>query len=267
MGFELVLIDEDMQSTAVMPVSFGVVTAFSARSPLSEGANEDAAAILPVGNDAIVLVVADGTGGCRGGHTAAKLAVRALADKVKDCADARDLRDAILDGFEQANKKVCALGIGAATTLAALEVQGNRIRSYHVGDSLVLAFGQRGKIKHQTVSHSPVGYAIEAGVISEVDAISHRDRHIVSNLVGSENMRIEIGPTLDLATNDTVILASDGLTDNLQVSEIVENVRCGELPRGVESLIGTCALRMLSPKKGEPSKPDDVTVLAFRSSN
>ena len=49
------------------------------------------------------------------------------------------------------------LGAGSATTLAVAEVVGQTVRTYHVGDSPIWVFGQRGRLKLQTVPHSPVG--------------------------------------------------------------------------------------------------------------
>ena len=104
-----------------------------------------------------------------------------------------ELRDAILNGFEDANGAVQALGIGAATTLAVVEVKENIVRPYHVGDSMILVVGQRGKIKLQSVPHSPVGYGVESGLLDEKEAMYHEERHLVSNVVGSPDMRIESG--------------------------------------------------------------------------
>ena len=79
--------------------------------------------------------------------------------------DAEPLRPAILDGIEAANAAVRAIGTGAATTLSLVEIQGRVVRAYQVGDSAILLAGQRGKLKYQTIAHSPIGYAVEAGLI------------------------------------------------------------------------------------------------------
>ena len=91
-------------------------------------------------------------GGQPAGEQAARLALNSLAAAV-ECALAEGgtLRAGMLDGFEGANEAVSELGIGAGTTLVALELDGGRVRSYHVGDSMALVVGQRGKVKLQTV--------------------------------------------------------------------------------------------------------------------
>jgi serine/threonine protein phosphatase PrpC len=148
--------------------------------------------------------------------------------------------------------------------MAVVEIQAGSIRPYHVGDSMILVTGQRGKIKLQTMSHSPVGYAVEAGLLGEKEAMEHEDRHLVSNMVGAEDMRIEVGPVLAVKPYDTVLLLSDGVADNLHVEEIVACARKGPIAEIIRSLAVACSRRMRGDRKGTPSKPDDVTFIAFR---
>lgn len=256
----------DMTEPSRMSLAGGTVAAFTRRSPAKESPNEDSSAVIRTGPDAGVLVVADGVGGARAGQQASAIAVDAIHAAVAQATDGRpDLRTAILDGVERANRSILELCIGAATTLAVVEIDGTRIRPYHVGDSMILLIGQRGKIKLQTIAHSPVGHALEAGVIDEHEALHHKDRHVVSNIVGHEAMRIEIGPPIQMAQRDTLLLASDGLADNLTESEIVETIRCGRLPERLSQLANHVDARMRNPSTdGRPSKPDDLTILAYR---
>jgi serine/threonine protein phosphatase PrpC len=246
-------------------VAEGEVVLFSTRSPGKETDSEDGAAVIPVDDERAVLVVADGLGGQRSGAEAAGVALEAMTACVgREAETEAGLRSAVLDGFEQANARVAELAVGAATTLAAVEIDGPTVRAYHVGDSMVLVVGQRGKVKLQTVSHSPVGYAVEAGMIDAKEAIHHEDRHLVSNIVGTPQMRIELGGALRLRPRDTVVLGSDGLFDNLHLEEITEYVRKGPLPRAAGALAGACRQRMCEPGPDHPSKPDDLTFLLYR---
>jgi len=205
--------------------------------------------------------VADGCGGMADGGEAARLAVQALRDEV---AEAERLRGAILDAIDRATKRVLALGSGAATTLAAVEIDGDMVRPYHVGDSQVLLVGQRGRIKILTTSHSPVGYALEAGLLSEEEALHHEERHLVSNVVGTPDMHVEMGPRCRMAPRDTLLVGSDGLFDNLLLEEIVELIRRGPLPVVAQRLVETASARMRVPHEDEPSKPDDLTFVVYR---
>jgi len=253
---------EEMTDVEVWSLAGGTCVVFSAPSP-EGGTNQDAAAVIPVGVTSGVVAVADGLGGVRGGARAAERAVRSLADAILERESGVPLRTAILDGFEAANRAVESLAVGA-TTLVALAIEDGEVRPYHVGDSSVLLCGGRGKLKLLTVAHSPVGFAVEAGVLDEAEAMHHEERHIVSNVLGSPDMRIEMGARRQLAARDTVVLASDGLLDNLQTDEVVELARRGDPAEAARSLVQEARRRMLEPADGVPSKPDDLTLALFR---
>jgi serine/threonine protein phosphatase PrpC len=259
-----------MEEVAGGEFAGGRAAVFSTRSPIKTSPNEDVAALWPTGPTSGVLAIADGLGGHSGGERASRVAIEAVQLCLNEAlsngalGEADRVRGAILNGMEAANRAVRELGCGAATTLAIVEVQDRVIRPYHVGDSAILVTGQRGKLKLQTISHSPIGYAVEAGLINEEDAIRHEARHVISNVIGSDQMRIEIGPSVEMAPRDTLILTSDGLLDNLLPAEIVELVRSGPLDEAVSDLVEEAQRRMLSQAGAAPSKPDDLTVIAFR---
>ena len=260
-----VFVDEDMDEGVLLGIGSGVAAVYSSRCPGKKMQNEDAAVLIPCGDEACVLVVANGLGGARAGMEASSLAVRAVKNAVESGFGKRgNLRGAIVDGFEAANRAVLGVGVGAGTTLAVVEVQGGKIRPYHVGDSPILAVGQRGKIKLQSIPHSPVGYGLEGGFLDEKEALHHEDRHIVSNVVGVEDMRIDVGSALELAARDTLLIASDGLVDNLKTEEIVGYIRKGSLATAMDVLAERARSRMSEGSGRVPSKPDDLTFILFR---
>lgn len=261
-----IFINARMDRPEYHAAAHGQVGIFSSQSPdASREHNEDSAAIFIIDDDRAVLALADGAGGVRGGDIASALAIRQLRTEIeRGINEERGLRGCILDAFENANAAILEQGIGAATTLAVIEIDLDTIRAYHAGDSAVIAVGQRGKRKMQTVAHSPIGYAVESGVMDAQDAMLHDERHLISNFVGAPEMHIEVGPPLKLARRDTVLIASDGLTDNLHNDEIVETIRKGPLDRAMEEIIATARRRMESPGGEQPSKPDDLAFMIYR---
>jgi serine/threonine protein phosphatase PrpC len=258
-------VDEDMGEARPMRLPHGAACVYSRRCP-GGTVNQDASAcvVLETGG---VLAVADGLGGQPKGDSASRIAVECLKRAVGRLeSEGSAVRAAILDGLEEANRRVLELGIGAGTTLAAVEILADTLRPYHVGDCEILVVGQRGLVKLQTVSHSPVGYAVEAGMLDGDEALHHGDRHLVSNLVGSNEMRIEVGSPLRLAPHDTLLLATDGLCDNLPLQEIVDTIRTGPLERAAATLAEVASRRMDRPAEGQPSKPDDLTFILYRRS-
>jgi serine/threonine protein phosphatase PrpC len=273
----LVVAEGLMAEVVTLEIAGGTAAVFSTRSPQKTTPNEDVAAVLPCSPRHGVLAVADGLGGHAGGERASRLTVDTIQQTIHERVmisadpDNEPLRPAILDGIEAANEAVRAIGTGAATTLSLVEIQGHVFRSYQVGDSAILLAGQRGKLKYQTTAHSPIGYAVEAGLLAEEEAIHHDQRHMISNVLGSAEMHVEMGPAIRMAARDTLVLASDGLLDNLLPNEIVELVRTGPLDRAVGQLAAVALERMNATctVSGEntgatPSKPDDLTIVAFR---
>lgn len=239
--------------------------AYSRRCPSKETYNEDAVAIIRVDEESAVFAIADGCGGYRGGEQASELALQVLTDSIeRNESGPERLRVAIVDGIEQANIAVQELKIGAACTIAVVEYHRGTIRPYHVGDSMILVTGIRGRIRYQSVSHSPVGFAVESGMLAADDAMHHEDRHLVSNVVGSASMRIEIGPAVTLLQRDTVVIASDGLFDNLSIDEVVGGMRKGKLRQSLASVADLAYQRMLGIE-GQPCKPDDLSVIGVRA--
>lgn len=261
MSDALVFTEADMERPSLHHFEAGSVAAFSSRCPDRVGPNEDAAAVVPLPDGRLVLVVADGCGGHRAGEAAARTAVEAVRELDRT---AGALRSAVLDAIERASVRIGDMKSGAATTLAVAGVEAGSVRAFHAGDSVVLLVGQRGRRKLETLSHAPVARAVEAGLLDETEALHHEDRALVSNVVGAEDMRIEVGPSVTLAPRDTLLLATDGLFDNLSMDEVIDVVRRGPLPSVARDLAEAARQRMLGRRPGLPAHPDDLTFLVFR---
>ncbi|MCP4302287.1 MAG: serine/threonine protein phosphatase [Gammaproteobacteria bacterium] len=263
---EILLLDAAIEPQQLqVDVAGGTAVAYSCRDPGKETENEDTVAIIPYGPGAAALVVADGAGGLPAGKRASLTAIITLAASLQSAMDKTMLlRTAILNGIEAANDAVLGLANGSATTMTVITVEGLYARSYQIGDSEAIIVGQRGLIKLQTTAHSPTGFAVEAGFLDEREALHHETRHLVSNFLGTNEMRIDVGTTVKLRPRDTVMVASDGLMDNVHVTEIVECIRKGPLVDAVERAVKIARRRMLTERDGQPSKPDDLSLILFR---
>jgi serine/threonine protein phosphatase PrpC len=256
-------LNAEMLEPEVFELAGGTAAVISLRRPEKTTANEDAAAIISTADGAAVLVVADGCGGMANGEAAARIAIECLAQSIAAAADPGALRAAILDGVEAANRQILDLKAGAGATLAVVQLDNGEARPYHVGDSQILLVGGRGKVKLLTTSHSPVGYAVQAGMLEESEAIDHEERHLVSNYLGSDEMHVEMGSGRKLAGRDGLLVASDGVLDNLLLDEIVGYLRSGSAAAAAKNIAALASQRMLTPQDGKPHKPDDLTLIVF----
>jgi PPM family protein phosphatase len=261
------LLGEDLPDVDVSAIASGSVAVYSARSPDKESdkRNEDSLGLFALGDDSAVIVVADGCGGMPRGGDAADLAVEAFATTLPAAAaDPGMRRPAILNAVENGSAAIKELGVGAASTLVVAEIHGSTVRTYHVGDSSLLIVGNRGKLRFQTIAHSPVGYAVESGMLDERGGMLHEDRNIVSNLLGLDDMHIDVGPKIEMHPRDTLVLGSDGVFDNLRQSEIIEIIRKGPLRDAARQLRDACLRRMALTGGAAPAKPDDLAFAIFR---
>lgn len=250
--------------TEALGTSFnhGDAVCYSNRSPNKETPNEDALGIIPVDDETTVLVVADGLGGMPAGEQASQTIVESIIASLSNTE--LPTREAILNGIDNANEQIQDMKTGAGTTVSVAELTGNKLRTYHAGDSLILLTTNHGKVKYQTLSHSPIGYALICGALDKEQAMRHPERNLISNYVGCNDMHITIGPVIELAPMDTIILSSDALSDNLYDDEICEFIRKGPLLDGITQLINECDKNMEESQPDRRCHPDDFTLISFR---
>ena len=262
----LIYTNADMDSAGEKhSIDAGDVVVYTKRSPHKQTENEDSLGVFTLGEHDCAIAVADGMGGMPCGAQASKIIIESLQHAFADATESEfGYREPMLNGIDEASNQIVSLGVGAGSTVAAVEICNNVLRSYHAGDSVILVVGQKGKVKLQSIPHSPVGYAVESGYLDEKEALHHDYRHVISNYIGYAEMRIEIGSPIKLARYDTVLIASDGLFDNLHLNEIIEIIRKNPLQKVSQQLVTLCDKRMRHEDPDTPCKPDDMAYVLFR---
>ena len=266
MADDIIVLESDREAERCHgTVGGGEFVAYSCPSPDKATTNEDTIAVISYGPQAAALVVADGAGGLPAGKRASLAAVTTFSESLQVAmAETMLLRTAVLNGIEAANRAVLELGNGSATTFTVVTLEGLTARAYQIGDSEALIVGQRGLLKLQTPVHSPTGLAVEAGFLDQREALHHAERHLVSNFLGTAEMRIDVGGEVHLKPRDTILLASDGLTDNVHIEEIIDRIRSGSLNDALDKVVTIAEQRMAGQAAGQPSKPDDLSLILFR---
>jgi len=253
----VMLFGQDLAEPQLVILKAGQAMVFSRSHAGQSGANEDALGVFEDVSGRTCLAVADGVGGLPQGLEAATLAIGLLAEA------SRSESTPIENRIETANQKLLTQLPNAGTTVCVAEITDDALVSCHAGDSTALVVGQRGRIKLRTQSHSPVGIK-EANGLDEKEALFHPQRHLLNNMMGDRALWLEKQDALELASRDTVLLGTDGLWDNLFLSEIVEMIRVGELSESAEKLAEAVIQRMSHPVAGLPSKPDDISFILYR---
>lgn len=230
-----------------------------------DGPNEDALLVKQLNDNSAVIAIADGLGGHISGEKAAKLQITLLNDALNSVGTSNagvgtEVRNAILNAIEKCNDRLLSEKLNSATTIIVVEIHKNRLRTYHVGDSTAMLTGQRGLMKAKTLPHSYVSLGIESGLLDPTEEINHKDRHYITNYVGKRDMRVEVGTEFQCDKFDTLLVCSDGLTDNLSTLSIVELIQSGPIDDCLRNLHSACSDAMHRDK----GRFDDLTIVLLR---
>lgn len=190
--------------------------------------NEDSVRVAPTSGGRL-LALADGMGGHNAGEVASELALETFVDRVgENLADA-DPADALADAALAADQAVreAAEGDpernGMGTTLVAALLGADGATLVNVGDSRAYRV-DGASLEQVSVDHSVVQELVEAGEISPEEAESHHQRNVISQALGAGSGVDPDTFDITLAEGETVLLCSDGLTEEVPDSTIGEVV-------------------------------------------
>lgn len=172
----------------------------------------------------ILLVVADGMGGHRGGEIASQMAVGTLGQLGRDRDGdptsrlARAIERANAEIHKRAGRDYTLKSMG--TTLVALLLrQDGPSFVAHVGDSRL--YRLRGdRFEQLTEDHSVVTLLIQNGTITREEARDHPKRNQIMRAIGvRDEIEVEIAP-IEIRADDTYLLCSDGLYGMLPEADL-----------------------------------------------
>jgi protein phosphatase len=141
----------------------------------------------------------------------------------------RDPREALEDAFQQAQAAILASAAnnadldGMGTTCTCAIVRGSELFYGHVGDSRLYLI-RDASIQRVTDDHSYVSHLVREGRITSEEADSHPERNILMAALG---MKAPVPADfseqpLSLASNDILLLCTDGLHGLVRDPELLE---------------------------------------------
>jgi protein phosphatase len=218
-----------------------------------------------------LFVVADGMGGHAAGETASALAIESvehfILETLKWFSELKGAgEDEVLSEFQlalkQANARLVADGsqhpdlYGMGTTLTLAYSLNDVLFVAHVGDSRCYLF-RNAALLRLTTDHTVAEEMVRQGMLSPEDAVHHRMRHAVTNIIGADNPQVKVEVhKLQLHPGDTVLLCSDGLTEML-VDDQISRILAGEA-----DVKQACTLLVEGAKKA--GGRDNITVIVAR---
>src|SRR5262245_11582092 len=209
-----------------------------------------------------VFIVIDGVGGQAAGGKAADIALSIIRARLE--RDTGSSVQRVREAITKANNEIYRLAgtrpewNGMACVLTAVLVDNGRATIGHVGDTRLYKLHED-SIQKVTRDHSPVGEREDAHELSELEAMRHPRRNEVYRDVGSEPHESIDTDFVDVEEisfepDSALLLCSDGLSDLLESSRIVDVVRsCAGAP---ETVVRTL-IEMANAEGGK----DNVTVV------
>lgn len=221
----------------------------------------------PPGSQGVLLLVADGVGGTRGGAVASRLAGSAVTEAMQRAAgagappDADDAERRLHDAVIEADRRIRAGGDaspehrGMATTVTAALVFEGFVLVAQVGDSRCYLF-REGRLIPLTRDQSVVQELIEAGAITSEQARTNPQRNLILQALGSaSDLEVALSRS-ELRGGDQLLLCSDGLWGLVEAEEI------SELLRGAANPEAAC--EELVARANEQGGTDNITALVAR---
>jgi len=216
--------------------------------------------------EAVLMVLADGMGGYRGGDLAAETAVQKMIDYF------RMTKQPVMEPkifFENAvafaHKAVLDCGarhnprLNPRTTLVACLIQEESLWSAHIGDSRCYLF-RNGDPLYRTRDHSMVEELLRLGRVTPEEMKTHPNLNQVTRCVGGLNdvPNVEVSGRHALEANDVILLCSDGLWTALEDTAIGDTLlEYKKLPEALNTLAGR-AESLSYPKS------DNISIMAMR---
>lgn len=189
-----------------------------------------------------LFVVADGMGGHKAGDFASENTVIKLVEAIKEDSQGAQIPDLLNRAIDKANHYIYKCSIseeekeGMGSTLVLCTIKNNEAVIANVGDSRLYII-REGKIRQITRDHSFVEEMVSLGKINREEARNHPDKNIITRAIGvKDSVSVDIF-TEKIEENDKLLLCSDGLTNMLADSEILEIIENNEIKNAVETLI------------------------------
>ncbi len=189
--------------------------------------NEDSVTIVKNQSGEILMIVADGMGGHKGGEIASSIAITHIGKRFTDTSTVGDKEDAI--GFlkevvSEANMLLYKYteknpeSTGMGTTIVMALLTKDFLLFGNIGDSSGYVIKNK-KLYKITNDHTLVNLLVKSGELTPEEAKHHPRKNVLMRALGT-NISVEMD-VFDVETDvEGILLCSDGLTNMLEDEQI-----------------------------------------------
>lgn len=211
----------------------------------------------------VLLVLADGMGGASAGEVASQMAVEVVHETYYASSQSSSPGERMQGALEKANREIHGRTVkepeltGMGTTCTAALISGSSLTLAHVGDSRAYLVHD-GAIEQLTEDHTLVAEAEKTA--GKGSAPAWIPRHLLTRSVGvGEQVEVDVLSLPGrLLPGDSLILCSDGLSNVIQDSELLQ-ITLDE-PSGPSRVICKKMVDLALERGG----PDNITVQVAR---
>ncbi|QGH34101.1 SpoIIE family protein phosphatase [Gracilibacillus salitolerans] len=216
-----------------------------------------------------MFVVCDGMGGLNKGEVASSTIIEALSYWFKhllpfllDSAEVEELPLYLVEKIESINQDLIESSADKqmGSTLTAIIMVDNQYFTFQIGDSRAYALGQ--EVTRLTKDQSLVAREVERGMITEQQAMTHPQRHVLLQCIGVES-DIEVVTTSGvLSEGEQILLCTDGFYRSLTTEEIHQVIAQdtlvdkGNMEESLNALVQTIKSR---------EETDDITAILVQT--
>lgn len=246
------------------------------------GAATDVGWVRDVNEDAVLVgewlfAIADGMGGQAAGEVASRLVVDCLAQGDCDALSGDSIRRLIADAAaaigEYGRRNPDSHGLG--TTVAGFAIipgSSSLFAVFHIGDSRVYRLTDH-ELEGLTTDHSEVAEFLAAGYITVEEARHHPSRHVLTRAILADSRPQPEIRMVPAHPGDRWMIASDGLTGELEEAELEAILRRHTSPQDcADALVGAALAAggrdnvsvVVADLSREDAIPGDLAVTAPR---
>jgi PPM family protein phosphatase len=216
-------------------------------------------------DNALIMIVADGLGGHRGGEIAAEIVVQTLLHTFQTVRQPVIQRPSTFLALNilHAHHTIMTRGqtsvpaIEPRTTCVACLVQNGYAYWAHVGDSRLYLFRQN-RFVLRTQDHTTIEELHQGGLLTEAEMLEHPQKsHLLNCLGGPVTPTVSLGEETLLQPGDMLLLCSDGLWEAYAPEEIARYLKAAALDEAVEDML-------LSAQKKMRQSCDNISAVCLR---
>ena len=184
-------------------------------------------------------------GGANAGNIASKTAIKSISDYVgksfRKSMKEKDMADMLKNAIISANIEIYDMSrensdySGMGTTAVVAIVQNEYAVICHVGDSR--AYIVCDKIEQLTKDHSIVQSLIESGKLTPDEAKVHPRKNVITRALGAEEDIVPDTVTVSLKENDNLLFCTDGLTNFVEPSDILNIFKTNQIDNVATTLV------------------------------